>query len=788
MPNDQPFAPQEEYILDLRQSPRPITPGHFLAGDTAPQGETIAFTNYYVMLNGRPCIPVIGEFHASRFPRQYWRDELRKMQAGGITMVATYVFWIHVEEEEGVFDWSGDRAIRAFLEACQAVGLPVLFRIGPFVHAECRNGGLPDWLYGRAIPVRSNDERYLTYVRRYFAEIAEQVKGLLFKDGGPVIGFQIENEYMHAGAPWEVTFKQGREWVPAGSDGAAHLQILKQLAIEAGLQAPMYACTGWGGAAVPEDGFFPMQAAYAFTPWIVDPEFQQRPTREFLFQESHEQPSPERGTLYDVTRYPYAYCELGSGIQITYNHRPVVPPTCVQAMAIVALGSGTNVLGYYMYHGGSNPVGKHSYLNEFTVPRISYDFQAPVREYGQLNQSYHRLRALHLFLQEFGETLAPMAVALPAGSEEITPADTTTLRYAARSKDGSGFLFLNNYQDHAETHDHEGIRLCLELPRESLTLPEGEGLTLRANASAILPFNLKLDGGVLLKYATTQPLTVLRTPEHTTYVFFVPEGMRAEFALYRATYRRIEVSGGVLKEEHDRGYIRVEPGFHCRIDIAALDGTHLHFLVLTQEQAHTCWKAQLWGQERLILTDALVLCQEHGLNLSWRDHEALTLATYPRLPDIVMPSDGHLTASAEGFFTRYRLMVPAQTVALDIQQPTADTIHVGIPTNALDGLQDAFLSIDYLGDGGNAYLDGRLIADHFANGSPWEIGLKRFLLPGTDRELIIRISPLLQHAPVLRYFPQDIAWQPAGDGTLKVVVNSITVIPEYHVSLRTSDI
>ena len=36
--------------------------------------------------------------------------------------------------------------------------------------------------------MRCNDERYLFYLRRYFVEIAKQVTGLLFKDGGPVIG------------------------------------------------------------------------------------------------------------------------------------------------------------------------------------------------------------------------------------------------------------------------------------------------------------------------------------------------------------------------------------------------------------------------------------------------------------------------------------------------------------------------------------------------------------------------------------------------------------------------
>src|SRR3984893_16251701 len=174
-------------MLDLTREGRPITGGALHLGGTSPQGETLAFTNYYMTRNGRPTIPVMGEFHFSRFPRQYWEQELRKMQAGGVTIVASYIFWIHIEEEEGVFDWSGNNDLRGFLEACQAVNMPILLRIGPFNHGEGRNGGLPDWLYGRGLQVRSNDERYLAYVRRLYRQISAQVKGHLFDEGGVVL-------------------------------------------------------------------------------------------------------------------------------------------------------------------------------------------------------------------------------------------------------------------------------------------------------------------------------------------------------------------------------------------------------------------------------------------------------------------------------------------------------------------------------------------------------------------------------------------------------------------------
>jgi beta-galactosidase len=768
---------RQPYLLDLRQENLPIFSGHLKLGGASPQGESIAFTNYYMTWNNRPCIPIVGEFHFSRFPRQYWLQELQKMKAGGIQIVSTYLFWIYVEEEEGVFDWSGDRDVRAFVEMCQEAGLYVLLRIGPFAHGECRNGGLPDWLYGQSFQVRSNDERYLSYVQRYYEQIGIQVAGCLFQDGGPVLGIQIENEYMHCGAPWEVTFKQGSEWVPAGSDGVEHMLRLKQLAQEAGLQVPLYSCTAWAGSPVAEYEFLPMYGGYAFTPWHPDPEHRQGPTQQFLFRNRH---TPSHGRAdSQVGRYPYACCELGGGIQITYHHRPIVPPESVQAMVVIFLGSGTNILGYYMYHGGSHPIGKHAYLNEFTVPRISYDFQAPVREYGQLNQSYHRLRTLHLFLQDFGETLAPMAVVLPEQAKQLKPDNTSILRYAARSNKQSGFLFLNNYQDHVTMPEHEDVRFDLKLPGETLTLPQCQGLSVRPGVSAILPFNLLLGDEILLSYATAQLLMSVDTPEQPTYIFFAPEGMHAEFAFDRASYQAIEVVGGTFKEEQERSYIIAEPGLHCGIHITTHDGRSVQLLVLTQEQAHRSWKVRFQGQDRLMLSEALVLSQQDELHLSWRGQESVSLAVYPPLHEDPLPLKGELKQTMEEFFTHYELTLPAHTIDLPVEQPSTDMLSIRIPASTLDGIEDAFLCIDYLGDMGHAYLNGKLVSDHFANGLTWEIGLKRFVSADKEQEMVIRFSSFQPDATVLRYFPGEMALRVIADSPT-VEVSSISVVPQYH--------
>lgn len=779
-------GPDREYVLDLKREAPQLLSGHLRLGGTDPQGNSIACTSYYLTYNGQPHIPVIGEFHFSRFPHQEWEHELRKMLAGGVQIVASYIFWIHIEEDEGVFTWLGDNDVRTFVTLCQKVGLQVLLRIGPFAHGECRNGGLPDWLYGQSFAVRSNDERYLSYVRRYFAEIAQQVEGLLFKDGGPVIGIQLENEYMHTGAPWEVTFRTGTEWVPAGAEGESHLLLLKALACELGLEVPIYSCTAWLGSPVPAQEFLPMQGGYAFTPWSPDPAYVQGPTQEFLFRDRHAQPLHNGDVTYHALHYPYACCELGGGIQITYHHRPIVPAESVQAMALVALGSGANMLGYYMYHGGSNPIGKHAYLNEFTVPRISYDFQAPLREYGQAHPSYYRLRALHLFLQAFDAQLGPMPVVLPEAVKQLTSENTETLRYAARSKDGAGFLFVNNYQDHVEMPAHENVCFRLELPNEVLVFPQCQTLTVPAHSSVMLPFNLELISGVLLKYATAQVLTMLKAPEHVTYVFFVPDGMQAEFAFDQATYSALEITGGEVRKALERSYVLAEPDLHCCIAVTALDGTQIRLLVLTQELAWATWKGNLWGQERLVISEALVLSQDGDLNLSWRGQESASLAIYPPVPQSITATAGHLTQRDEGLFTRCSLTLQPYQSTPRIQRLSAHTLSITLSEEILTGVEDVFLCLDYVGDMGHAYLDGKLMSDHFANGLPWEIGLKRFLSQ-KERELLIHLSPLTSDAAVLRYFPTGMAFRPSVDDTAGVEVRSLTLLPHYSSSLALLD-
>jgi len=122
--------------------PAPATETGFLhLGGVSPTGHRVEVNSQYLTYDGKPWLPVMGEFHFSRFPQKYWEEEILKMKAGGVQIVATYVFWIHHEEVEGQFDWTGQRDLRDFVSLCARHGLYVYLRIGPWDHGEARNGG-----------------------------------------------------------------------------------------------------------------------------------------------------------------------------------------------------------------------------------------------------------------------------------------------------------------------------------------------------------------------------------------------------------------------------------------------------------------------------------------------------------------------------------------------------------------------------------------------------------------------------------------------------------------------
>ncbi|MDE5596977.1 MAG: beta-galactosidase, partial [Lachnospiraceae bacterium] len=471
---------------------------------------------------GKPWIGVMGGYHFVRDRRDNWYRELCKMKAGGITVAATYLFWIYHEETEGEFDFTGDRDIRRFISDAQRAGLDMIIRIGPWAHGECRNGGLPDWLLHKSYKLRDNNSEYMAKVRIWYEKIYEQVRGLFYADGGNIIGIQFENELV---------------------DNAEHLLALKELALSIGFQAPIYTVTGWNsayGAKIPVDDVVPVFGAYPEAPWADS--IKQLPlSMHYVFNKNRNDSAIGKDLISDVDedgwrlpyeRYPFATCELGGGMQVTHHRRPLISGMDIYALSLVKLGSGNNLVGYYMYKGGTNKIGRLSTLNESKATGypndysiLSYDFQAPVSEYGEIREQYRLINMLHMFINDFGDILAPMEAvesktnitAADISAYDVSSYDLSSLRYCMRTDGNSGFVFINHYQRSAKMEDIHDVVIDTGKVQFS-------PIDICGDISFFLPFHMDLSGN-LLEYATAQPLCRIGN----TYFFAAVEGIEAEY-------------------------------------------------------------------------------------------------------------------------------------------------------------------------------------------------------------------------------------------------------------------
>ena len=641
------------YTIDARVVPKPIMAGHLMMGHPGPEGREILVNSQYLTISGKPVIPVMGEIHYSRYPREQWEDVILKMKANGINIIACYVFWIHHEEIEGQFDWSGNKDLRSFIKLCQKQGLYAYPRIGPWCHGEVRNGGIPDWIYKKKnLQDRTNHPVYQFYADRWYHQIAQQLKGLMYKDGGPVIGIQLENEY------WR------------GEQGEEHIRWLKQTALKYGLDVPMYTVTGWRAASVPKDEVIPLWGGYPAEPWATHTnKIDENSSFTFsppMNDESIGNKEAERfgGYQVDYTRYPYLTCELGVGNQLSDHRRPILSRYDGLAIATINVGSGSNLPGYYVFAGGINPVGIYTtleenkdetgYHNEY--PDISYDFQAAIRETGELASSYHELKKLHYFLNEFGDELAPMLPVIPMNGDA-----RKELQYAVRALGNSAYLFGLNYYRGARKPVQKNVQFEIRLPGENLVFPS-RPIDIPDSCMFIWPINKNMDG-TLLKYATAQPLCRIDQGERTDWFFIQNLGIPPEFCFAASAISEIQSTSGTVEHKGDRYVIsNVIPGCQNAISVITSTGSIQRIVILSYEESNQVWLLKQGLGKALLLSNSNVYLDQGRLH---------AYGPSPSISLTLLSEKTLLSASADaqiGPYRNYQFELPGKEVNVQIEK------------------------------------------------------------------------------------------------------------------------
>jgi beta-galactosidase len=311
------------------------------------------------LLNGKPFVVKAAELHYPRIPQPYWEHRIKMCKALGMNTVCLYVFWNIHEPQEGQFDFSGNNDVAAFCRLAQKNGMYVIVRPGPYVCAEWEMGGLPWWLLKKKdIRLREQDSYFMEHVAIFEKKVAEQLAPLTIQRGGPIIMVQVENEYGSYG--------ENKPYVAAIRD------MLKENWFVDGKGPVLFQCD-WSSNFT-KNGLDDLVWTMNFgTGANIDEQFKRL------------------GELRPNA--PKMCSEFWSGWFDKWGARHETRPAKDMVEGIDEMLSKGISFSLYMTHGGTS-WGHWAGANSpgFAPDVTSYDYDAPINEYGQATPKYYELR------------------------------------------------------------------------------------------------------------------------------------------------------------------------------------------------------------------------------------------------------------------------------------------------------------------------------------------------------------------------------------------------------------
>jgi hypothetical protein len=348
------------------------------------------------------------------------------------------------------------------------------------------------------------------------------------------------------------------------------------------------------------------------------------------------------------------------------------------------------------------------------------------------------------------------------------------------------------------------VRFSVKLPHGTLAFPRAP-IDIPADAYFIWPFNFDMDGAHL-RYATAQPMARLQNGNGVTYVFVASEGIAPEFAFDAGT--EVSASTGKIERTQDATLISaLHPGTTASITLSGDHGRKLQVLILSEAQARQAWLRQADGADQLWLTAQQIYFDQGAVKLSSIGDTHLRFATYPALASSINASLPLRNTGQDGLFTAYEAQANARTIQAQIKplrdalpvppvriggaaqapmQPIPETFgdaaawSIELPAQALDGLRDAYLQIDYQGDVGRLFAGTALLDDNYYNGQTWQVGLRHFAstltMPWT-----LTVLPLRADSPIYIQAPY---WPRLREGEQVARVIKVEMVPVYGLDVR----
>ncbi|KAF4796901.1 Beta-galactosidase-1-like protein [Turdus rufiventris] len=359
--------------------------------------------------DGAPFRYISGSIHYARVPRPAWRDRLLKMYMSGLSTVQVYVPWNYHETLPGVYDFTGNRDVEAFLDLTAELGLLVILRPGPYICAEWEMGGLPAWLLWKPdMTLRTSDPAYLAAVDSWLHILLPKIRPRLYQQGGNIISVQVENEYgsyyacdygylRHLLGSFRALLGSEVLLFTTDSAGARELRC--------GTLQGLYATIDFGPGSNVTEAFGalrhvepkgPLVNSEYYTGWLD------------YWGEAHASTSAAW-----VARGLEDMLQLGASVnmQVVSWQRALPPEVWASPLAFIPQGSGQQ--GLYMFHGGTNFAywSGADYKDQYKPVTTSYDYDAPLSEAGDPTEKLFAIRTVISKFQPL--PVGPMPPATP---------------------------------------------------------------------------------------------------------------------------------------------------------------------------------------------------------------------------------------------------------------------------------------------------------------------------------------------------------------------------------------
>ena len=338
------------------------------------------------LLNGEPFVVKAAEVHYPRIPRPYWEHRIQMCKSLGMNTLCIYVFWNLHEPREGQFDFTGNSDVAEFCRLAQKNGMYVIVRPGPYVCAEWEMGGLPWWLLKKKdIRLREQDPYFMERVRIFEEKVAEQLAPLTIQNGGPIIMVQVENEYGSYG--------EDKAYIAEIRDCLRHLYGAKQTLFQCDWSSN-FELNGL------DDLVWTMNFG---TGANIDEQFKRL-----------KQLRPDA---------PLMCSEFWSGWFDKWGANHETRPAKDMVDGIDEMLSKNISFSLYMTHGGTS-FGHWAGANSpgFAPDVTSYDYDAPINEYGGTTEKFFKLRKM---MQKYSKEPLPAIPAPPAMMISIPPFELT---------------------------------------------------------------------------------------------------------------------------------------------------------------------------------------------------------------------------------------------------------------------------------------------------------------------------------------------------------------------------